>query len=196
MTTAEKIAFQNGLLVGVYQKGVVSADHSYKPIIWNNEGDYTSIYMDFKYTVRKFSLGMLRESIGIVGVNEIRIASFQKLSSRVVRVHLEESISELYAGVYVVGYHNTRLMFSSGDMVPMFYQHFFVTGIPSTRELPYMYDEDVLVRQIEHAPGYEITDTELHDNLNIEGAEHLSCIHSTVTSIIENSDVILIGQGE
>ena len=140
---------------------------------------------------------MLRESISIVGVNEIRIASFQKLSSRVVRVHLEESISELYAGVYVVGYHNTRLMFSSGDMVPMFYQHFFVTGIPSTRELPYMHDEDVLVRQIEHAPGYEITDTELYDNLNIEGAEHLSYVHSTITSIIEeNSDVILIGQGE
>jgi len=196
VTVAEQIAFQNGLLVGVFQKGVVSTDHSYRPIIWNDEGDYTSIYMDFKYAVSNFSVGMLRESIGIVGLTEIRIASFEKISSRVIRVYLEESISELYSGVYVVGYHNTRLMFSSGDKVPMFYQHFFVTGIPSIRELPYMYDEAILTRQIVHAPGYEIVDSELFNNINIGDVEHLTCIHSTVTSIVESSDIQLIGEGE
>jgi len=57
------IDFQNGYICGMATKGLVKTGDPYEPKVWNDSGEYSYFYIDFKQSLSDFSMGMLTESI-------------------------------------------------------------------------------------------------------------------------------------
>ena len=67
------IDFQNGFITGMATKGLVRSGDLYKPLCWNDEGDYSYFYIDFRRVMSGFSSGMFNESIIVHDSEQLKV---------------------------------------------------------------------------------------------------------------------------
>lgn len=132
------IDFQNGLIVGLAARGMVKSGITYQPRVWNDEGVYDYFYIDFKRGMEPFSLGMFEQSIIIHDSEQLYATGITKVSTGVYKVICD--ISGRYQGITVLNKKTSLLSFTTGQRLPPFSIHFFVSGIDSYERLRYCYD--------------------------------------------------------
>jgi len=136
------IDFQNGFIAGMATKGLIRSGELYKPICWNDEGIYSYFYIDFKRVMSGFSTGMFNDSIVVYDSIAIPVTQVQKVSSGVYKVFCD--ISDRLQGVTVMNKKTSRLRFATGERLPVFSVHFFVSGIAQYISDGYVYDAETL----------------------------------------------------
>ena len=132
------IEFQNGFVCGMATKGLIKSGGQYEPIIYNDEGIYSHLYIDFKRAVQPISFGMLTDSIVAYTTAELSITRVDRLSSSLYKVYCD--ISSKPNGVTIMHKTPTVLYFADGKQVPSFSVHFFVLGQPRNENLKYIYE--------------------------------------------------------
>lgn len=161
---AQTIDFQNGVMVGLTMKGILTAGGVYAPVITNDTGVYTYFYIDFKAPLNPFTLGMLKDSIKVSAIDgtPITITAYEKVSSRQYKIYA--NIAAQSKGVTVTNGTNTLLSYSTGVNVPVFSTTFYVKGLVSTFRLGYFYDTFNL-NAIQHLNGVDTPQVTLIPNL-------------------------------
>lgn len=136
-------SFQNGFICGMATKGLVRSGELYKPLIWNESGVYTFFYIDFRYVVLPFSLGMWNESIVVHDDEQLNITKVEKVTGTLYKAYC--NIADKIHGITVLNKATSRLHFSStGERVPVFSVHTFISGIPSYDSTTYLYEKEDL----------------------------------------------------
>lgn len=120
-------------------KGLVRSGELYKPTIWNDSGVYTYFYIDFRRTVRDFSLGMFNESIIVYDSQQISVSQIEKIGATVYKVYCD--LSNKIHGITVLNKKTTRLRFSSGEILPVFSVHMFIGGQSAFVDGAYVYEK-------------------------------------------------------
>lgn len=110
----------------------------FKPLAWNDEGIYDYFYIDFKSPVSDFSVGMLSESIIVHDSEQLTVMNQIRISASVFKLYV--NIAGKYQGVSVLNKIMSNLYFTSGERIPPFSIHFFVSGIIPYIRLKYIYD--------------------------------------------------------
>lgn len=126
-----------GMAVG--GKFNLSSVAGYKPLVWNDEGEYSYFYMNFQKPLADFSPAQFMECVMVQG-NEglLEITDAVKISDMVVKVSCD--IDGQTSGIQVYGRASSWLMFANGRSVPEFTVMFTVAGLPTTIALAYVYD--------------------------------------------------------
>lgn len=135
------MVYNNGLVTGFASKGYIPIGVVYTPLLWNDSGEYSYFYIDFKEGVDSFSIGMLRESILVYGSSSLAtIISFNKVSPRLYKIYIDSLLNTFTRGVAIINVKNTKLEYLAGQSVSPFSTMFYVNGIPMTLEVPMKYD--------------------------------------------------------
>ena len=80
------IDFQNGFVCGMATKGLTRSGEYYKPIIWNDSGEYSYFYIDFKKSMEFFTLGMFNESIIVHDSEQLPVKGIENISPSVYKI--------------------------------------------------------------------------------------------------------------
>lgn len=131
------IDFQNGFIVGMATRGITRSGLMYEPIVWNDAEDYSGFYIDFKKPVEAFSTGMLTVSLVLHDSEQLPITGYKKISSSIFKVYC--NIAGKVSGITVINKATSLLSFSTGEKVPPFSVHFYVSGVSSYIRFRYMY---------------------------------------------------------
>lgn len=132
------IDFQNGLLVGMTAKGMVNSRQAYVPEVWNDAGEYSYFYIDFKRAVVDFSTGMISDSFVVYGTSSaLSISSVERISASVFKVSCSFSGS---TSLLVANKEETYIQFITGDKVPPFSINMEVSGASVIFKAGYAYD--------------------------------------------------------
>jgi len=132
------IDFQNGFIVGMATRGITRSGLMYAPVCWNDSGIFSHFYIDFKKPVADFSTGMLSESVIVHDSVQLVITGQERVSTSVFKIFVD--ISNRLFGITVLNKLTSHLKFATGEKVPPFSVHFFVSGIVPYDRLPYMFD--------------------------------------------------------
>lgn len=132
------IDFQNGFIAGMATRGITRSGLQYEPTVWNDDGDFSGFYIDFKSPQAAFSTGMLIESLVVHDSEQIPITGFTYVSPGVYRVTAD--ISGKVSGITVINKATSYLSFTNGKQVPPFSVFFYVSGITAYWRLKYLYD--------------------------------------------------------
>ena len=173
-----QIDFQNGFVVGMATKGLIRSGELYSPRIWNDEGVYSSFYIDFRRNLSVFSLGMFNESIIVYDSEAIEITAVEFVSTGIYRIY--GSLLGKIQGVTVVNKKSTLLTTTNGVMLPVFSTMFFVAGLDTYIRRAYAYDitnvgdaqaelgltstDSIVVENV----GYHIEDLDTHEIADID----------------------------
>jgi len=140
------IAFQNGFVCGMATKGLVRSGEFYRPIIWNDSGETTFFYIDFRRAMRPFSIGMWNESIIVHDSAQLPVTDIKFVSTGIYKIYCD--ISNRVHGITVVNKITSLLRFSNNERLYVFSIHMFVTGIAQYITAGYMYESVVFATLI------------------------------------------------
>ena len=132
----DQTSFQNGFICGMATKGLFRSGELYKPTIYNDSGVYSYFYIDFRRTLQDFSLGMFNESIIVFDNQQIPVTQIEQCSPTVFKVYC--SLTGLIHGVTVLNKKTSRLKFTTGEVLPVFSTHMFISGHTSYSDGAYI----------------------------------------------------------
>lgn len=127
----DQVSFQNGFVCGMTAKGLVRSGELFKPTIWNDSGAYSYFYIDFRRMVQEFSLGMFNESVIVYDSQQVAVTRIEKTGTMVYKIYCD--ITNKIHGITVLNKKTTRLRFATGELMPVFSVHMFVSG-----QVPYI----------------------------------------------------------
>jgi hypothetical protein len=133
------IDFQNGFVCGMATKGLTRSGEYYKPIIWNDCGEYSYFYIDFKKSMEFFTLGMFNESIIVHDSEQLPVKGIENISPSVYKITCD--IRDKTRGITILNKKTSLLSFSGGEKLPVFSVHVFVEGQEKYERLKYIYDK-------------------------------------------------------
>lgn len=121
----------------------LSSVAGYKPLVWNDEGEYSYFYMNFQKPLADFSPAQFMECVMVQGASKLlEVTDAIKISDMVVKVYC--NIDGQSSGIQVYGKASSWLMFANGRSVPEFTVMFVVAGLPTTISLAYVYDSTLV----------------------------------------------------
>ena len=132
------IDFQNGFVCGMATKGLTRSGEYYKPIIWNDSGEYSYFYIDFKKSMEFFTLGMFNESIIVHESMQLTVREIEYVSPSVYKIVCD--IRDRIFGITILNKVTSLLAFSGGEKLPVFSVHIFIDGQDRYERLKYTYD--------------------------------------------------------
>jgi len=132
------IDFQNGFICGMATKGLTRSGEYYKPIVWNDSGEYSYFYIDFKKSMEFFTLGMFNESIIVHDSEQLTVTGIEYISPSVYKIICE--IRDKVRGITILNKKTSLLAFSGGVQLPVFSVHIFIEGQEKYYRLKYIYD--------------------------------------------------------
>lgn len=185
------IAFQNGFICGMATRGLTRSGQFYEPIIWNDEGEYSYFYIDFKMPIEDFSTGMFSESVIVHDSSQLPVTDVDRVSATCYRITC--NIAGKTKGVTVMNKKTSWLYFSSGSRVPEFSTWFQVSGLAPNISLKYVYDQTGFERDLSAAIT-ELFYSEFKGGISLEPLyESLSFVQShSGRTINENVSITLI----
>ena len=133
------IDFQNGFICGMASKGLTRSGEYYKPIIWNDSGEYSCFYIDFKKSMEFFTLGMFNESIIVHDSEQLVVTGIEYISPSVYKITCD--IRDKVRGITILNKKTSLLAFSGGEILPVFSVHIFIEGQDKYARLKYIYDK-------------------------------------------------------
>lgn len=137
-----QILAEGMLIGGRYNLSSVSG---YAPKVWNIEGEYSILYMDFRKLLADFSPAQFMECVKIYGgAGEVKITNAEKVpgSDMVVRVTCD--LSRETQGINIYGRSNSWLTWRNGTAVPVFVVYHAVAGLDTTLPLAYVFERGVV----------------------------------------------------
>lgn len=156
----------------------------YRPVAWNDEGEYSFFYLDLLEPLADFSPAQFMECIMVYGnKGKIDITNVDKVSDTILKVYCD--INDQTSGIQVYGKVFSWLSFTNGKAMPEFTVAFNVSGLATTVSLAYVYDvanlssnnigcvEDVLFDYANYIDS-NVLDTMLLQPLNIVFSEDVS----------------------
>lgn len=137
MRNYRNIASNNSYL-GALASGMSQAE-IYRADAYSDEGNFTYFYIDFKKDMAPFSLGMLIESIVIVGATNVvlPITGFEKINNKVFKIYCN-IVNQEY--IIVSNKKESWLKFSNNAKVDAFTTMFNPAGTTRYIKLAYAYE--------------------------------------------------------
>lgn len=134
----DRISYQNGFICGLAAKGLTHSGQLYQPVIYNDDGQNSYLYMDFRRAMQSFSMGQLSESLIIYDNAPIGITGFEKVTETIYKIFA--ALDRHPHGITVINKSASRLRFANGDVLPPFSVHAFITGQTSYIDGGYYYE--------------------------------------------------------
>lgn len=184
----DQISYQNGFVCGMATKGLVRSGQLYQPIIYNDAGVYDYFYIDFRRALEPFSLGMWNESIIVHDSVQLAVTQVSEVSFGVYKVTCD--ISGKTHGITVINKKTSRLRFAStGERVPVFSTHMYISGVLSYVDGGYIYDPTTINfgMSVTEIPGY----VELAEILDFGNTYDSDLIISELSTVADTATVIL-----
>lgn len=132
--------FQNGFVCGLATKGLGMGSATYEPKIWNDDGVFTYIYVDFKQGIEDFSQGMFNESCVVSNAMALAVTDVERVSESVFKIYV--NISDAFFGATLTNKVNSLLTVARDKSVlKPFSVHCDVAGLTNNLRLKYLYDK-------------------------------------------------------
>lgn len=186
----DKVSFQNGFICGMATKGLVRSGQLYQPTVYNDEGIYTYFYIDFRQSLQDFSVGMFNESIIVHDSQQIAVSQVEQVSSTVYKVYA--NIANLLKGITILNKKTSRLRFATGERLPVFSVHMYISGITAYVDGGYMYDKTFFKGSVSSIVE-TLSDASLPENMIMDSYYDSTTYQSPVYSgVTEQPSVTLI----
>jgi hypothetical protein len=131
------------MIIGMIMKGKIPTDkNKYSPRCWNDTGDFTHVYIDFKVPIGAVTYGMMSSSLYLISSNGMNIAynSIERINNTTFKLTCND-LSSNTQGIYLIGKEETFVQNEYGRFIQSFTVKMLVSGVSSYDDAGYCLDQ-------------------------------------------------------